>query len=232
MPGPAGRLTPHAENPLVGDEGGNYGEQMQLFDRVAIIVDQHFTEHATALRAFLESMRLRVDVYRIVQDRNVHDFFEHQAHRYSHTVIQCHGTGEDDQPSIDLTAVRPFAGDDYSTDGEWEPVTVALTPTSVGTIIAGRGHGTLVSLACGSGRPALGTRIIAQGYDTYIAPSTPYVDIDAALVFAMNYFYALLSADRDHSPAYSPEEAFALARGVDADFTYGPGVMRWYAQEQ
>lgn len=205
---------------------------MQLFDRVAIVVDQHFTEHATALRAFLESMRLRVDVYRIVQDRNVYDFFENHAHRYAYTVIQCHGTGDDSLPSIDLTSVRPLTSKDYSSQGEWEPITVGLSPTTVGQIIAGRGRGTLISLACGSGRTALGRAMLEQGYDTYIGPSKPYIDTDATMIFAMNYFYALLSNDRDYSSGYLADESFAFAQGIDPSFTDGPRLMTKYSLDR
>jgi hypothetical protein len=203
---------------------------MRMFDQVAILTDQHLTEHANALRAALEAMRLRVELHRVVQDRNVTDFFTERAPAHRHTVIMCHGTGPDASPSIDLTAVRPPAGADHSSEGAWEPCTVALSPQSVPAIIGGRGRGTLISTACGSGRPALGEAMLAQGYDTYVAPSTTYVDTDATLAFAVAFFYGLLAEDRDYATARPAEDAFALAGGLDPGFAYGPGSLRMFTR--
>jgi len=200
---------------------------MKLFDVVALVTDQHFGEQSLAIRAFLESMRLRVDYFRVVQDRNVSGFFADHAPRYDTTIIFTHGTGPDEAPSIDFSVVTQ-ANDDYSSSEGWSPTVIKLDPSSAESLVGGHGRGTLVTLSCGSGRPALADALLQQGYDTVLGPTEPYWDSNAATLFAVTYFYGLLAEDRDYSEPYSMEEALELARGVDARFRFGPQSVAAY----
>lgn len=143
---------------------------MKLFDDVALDTDDRLNEQALAVRAVLESMRLRVDYFRVVQDRNVADFFTRHADRYRHTIVCTHGSGPDQAPSIDFSVVGQQSGDYEATDG-WSPATVKLDPTTANALVGGHGRGTLVSLACGPGRPALAEALLEQGYDTVLGPT-------------------------------------------------------------
>lgn len=200
---------------------------MKLFDVVAIVTDQHFDEHSLAIRSFLESMRLRVDYFRVVQDRNVKDFFADHASRYGYTIIFTHGSGPDEAPSIDFSAVTQENGDYAAADG-WSPTVVKLDPAHAASVVGGHGRGTLVTSSCGSGRPALAEALLAEGYDTVIGPSEEYWDANAATLFAITYFYNLLSEDRDYAEPYSAAEAFEVARDVDPRFKFGTHAVASY----
>ncbi len=202
---------------------------MKLFDTVAIITDQHFDEHSLALRTVLEAMRLRVDYFRVVQDRNVTDFFAQRAGCYGLTIVFTHGTGPDGAPSIDFACVTQAEGDRTSTE-DWRPTHVRLTPQTVDELIGRRGRGTFLTLACGSGRPALAEALLEQGYDTVIGPTDPYWSAEAALLFGITYCYGLLSQDRDYSQPYSPARAFEMARAMDPQVAHGPRVAARYVR--
>lgn len=198
---------------------------MHLFDRVGIICDRHFAESALALRAMLESMRLQVDLVRVVQDRNVRAFFRDHAGSYDYTVIWTHGFGPDDDPVIGFDVVSQETGDYDRSDG-WSPIRLDLGQHTAAEWIDGRGRGTLVTLSCGSGRTVLSSALLGQGYHTHIGPGTAYYASDAGQLFAFAYFYALLSNDRDYARPMSEREAFELAAQIDPTNPYGPSVMR------
>jgi len=156
---------------------------VKLFDNVGIICDRHFAESAIALRAMLESMRLEVDLVRVVQDRNVRDFFRDRAGSYDHTVVMTHGFGPDDDPVIGFDVVAQAAGDYNSTDG-WSTARLDLGKNTAPEWIGGNGRGTLLTLSCGSGRAVLSHALLAEGYATHIGPGTSYYASDAGQLFA------------------------------------------------
>lgn len=66
---------------------------MKLFTNVAIVTDQTMDEDADAIRGVLESFRLRVDFYRLVQKPQVTNFFQ-QDRQYPYTILFSHGAGD------------------------------------------------------------------------------------------------------------------------------------------
>jgi hypothetical protein len=201
---------------------------MKLFDRVAVVCDETFVEHASATRAFLEAMRLRVDFYRLVQRRNVLDFFGRDAARYDYTVLWSHGLGDGDGMAVRLQVVDQAEGDLRATTG-WSGVQCDLTVETIPEIVTGVSGGTLVALGCGAGRPPLAQAFLAAGYDGYIGSTPKYYDADAALLFTTSFFYYLLAEDRDFEDrTHTVAQAVHLAAAADPGFRCGPGVMRYY----
>ena len=204
---------------------------MRMFNRVAIVCDKNMSGAAIALRSVLECFALRVDFHNFVQKRQVVSFFAELHPEYSHTIIVCHGSGGDDEPYLMFDVVDQVDGHYDEAEG-WEGVTVKLTPSGVLEHVRGT-HGTVVSLACGSGCAALARAFLAAGCDAYIGPTSPYLDSDAAVLFALNYFYFLLAEDRDYAPErYTDREAVEKASMVDAGWKYGTeSFVRWAPDE-
>jgi hypothetical protein len=203
---------------------------MKLFDRVAIACDKTFVEHASATRAVLEAMRLRVDFYRFVQRRNVLDFFAADAGRYEFTVLWSHGLGVESDMAIRLEVVDQAEGDMCAPAG-WAGVQCDLTVESIPRIVTGASGGTLLALGCGGGRPPLANAFLAAGYHDYIGSTETYYDADSGLLFAANLFYHLLAEDRDFDDrSFTIGEAVGRAAATDPEFKYGPGVMRHYSR--
>jgi hypothetical protein len=160
-----------------------------------VACDKTFVEQASAMRAVLEAMRLRVDLYRFVQRRNVLDFFASDAGRYDVTVLCSHGLGVDSDMAIRLEVVDQADGDTSAPIG-WANVQCDLTVESIPRIVTGFSGGTLLALECGGGRPPLANAFLAAGYHDYIGSTETYYDADAGLLFAANLFYHLLARKR------------------------------------
>ena len=202
---------------------------MRAFENVTVVCDWKTVEDAIAVRAVLESFRLRVQFLRLVQRRQVFDFFAGRGvSDCSYTVLVCHGTGTDADPTIRLQVVDQVTGDPYAPEG-WEVATVELSAATIAdTVTAARG--TLVSTACGSGREPLAAAFLAAGYDAYVAPVGRYHDSDAAVLFVAGFFYHLLAEDRDYAAtAYTEVEAVRRAASIDRDSRFGTGVFRHYS---
>ena len=199
---------------------------MKLFTSAAIVCDQTFVEHAIALRAILETFRIRVDFYRLVQKPQINSFF--QGTPYPYTIIMCHGRGKtNDDMHLALEVVEQEQEEYDRTDG-WNATTVKVTPGWIREHINNR-QGTLISTACGSGREQLANAFLQAGYAAYIAPITTNYDANAGLIFVSNFFYFLISEDRDYAPnIYSESEAFEQSASIDPDFQYGPGAFKRY----
>lgn len=202
---------------------------MKVFDRVAIVCDHTMAEEAGALRAILEMYRLRVDLYRVVQGRNVVDFFGTAASQYESTIICAHGVGDGADMCIRLEAADQKDGDVNAETG-WEAVNYDLTPDRISTLVKARG-GMLVTTACGGGREPLARAFLEAGYDDYVGSRNMAIEMDAALVFVVNFFYHLLAGDRAGGLAGpAPRDAVSLAAATDPDSQHGPGEMVHYAR--
>ena len=199
---------------------------LKLFTPLAIACDHTMTEEASALRGMLESFRLRVDFYRFVQKPQVFDFFS-QARNYAYTIILCHGGGDTPEDmALRLDVVDQVSGDYENPEG-WDSVTVELTSAKIAEHIKNR-DGTLISIACGSGREPLADAFLKSGYHTYIAP-TNFSNTDSALVFVVNLFYHLMAGDRDYATTvYTEQEAVETAAQLDPAFIYGTKLFRYY----
>jgi hypothetical protein len=161
---------------------------MQRFTPVAIVCDHTMVEPACALRAVLESFRLRVDFFRMVQLRQVQSFFADPPARYEYTVIWTHGSGSTEEDMHIAFDVVDQKDGDYQRPEGWETVIHKLTPAEIAAY--GRhSSGTLISTACGSGREPLAQAFLQRGYRAYIAPLETYYDADAGLLFCITFFY-------------------------------------------
>jgi hypothetical protein len=201
---------------------------MKLFSEVAIVTDHTMVEHAQALRAVLESYRIRVVFHRLVQKPQVLDFF--QADRqFPYTVVICHGLSEPGkEPALHFEVVEQKDESYENTEG-WSLMTFKMTPSIVRESVRGRA-GTLLSIACGSGHPQLADAFLGAGYSSYIAPIESYYNADAATAFLTSFFYLLLSEDRDYAThIYTEAEAVKEAGKLDEVFECGPRVFRHYS---
>ncbi len=204
---------------------------LRLFTPVAIVCDHTMTDDASALRGMLESFRLRVDFYHFIQKPQVFDFFA-QPNNYAYTILICHGTGETPEDmNIRFEVVDQESGD-YDNPEGWDSVTIELTPTKIAEHLQNRG-GTLISIACGSGREPLAHAFLKSGYQTYIAPAETFVNAGSALVFVVNLFYYLMAEDRDYATTiYTEKEAVEKAAQLDPDFCYGTKLYRYYTTKE
>ena len=200
---------------------------LKLFTPVAIVCDHTLTEQASALRGVLESFRLRVDFYRFVQKPQVLDFFTQSRH-YAYTIIFCHGGGGTPEDMHLRLEVVDQASGDYENPEGWDSVTIELTPANIAEHVRNR-NGTLISVACGSGRKPLADAFLKSGYCSYIAPTETYVNSDSTLVFVVNLFYFLMAEDRDYATTtYTEQKAVEKAAQLDPDFCYGTKLFRYY----
>jgi hypothetical protein len=109
-----------------------------------------------------------------------------------------------------------------------QPALFDLTPSTIPNLVTAAG-GTLIAIA---GQESLVQPFLAAGYDAVIAPTEPCSDYDAALLFAVGFFYFARSEDAVTPPApgvrqiwalhppgpgHSDEQAVALAAAVDRD---------------
>jgi hypothetical protein len=204
---------------------------MQLFTPIGIVCDHTMVEPATALRAVLESFRLRVDFYRMVQRRQVLSFFAEPPAQYAYTILWTHGSGSTaEDMHLAFEVVDQKEGNYQQAEG-WEAVTLKLTPDAIAEYVRQQ-SGTLISTACGAGRDPLARAFLQTGYHTYIAPLETYYDLDAGLLFCINFFYYLLAEDRDYAPiTYSEQAAFELAAQSDPDFPSGTRAFRYYTTQ-
>lgn len=202
---------------------------MKIFDRVVVACD-HAPEMlalATAMRATLEGFALRVDFYRLIQKRQVLEFFARPPDA-DYTVLCTHGDGGG---QISFHVIDQKDGDCSQAEG-WEDLTFALTPDNIPTVVQGQ-TGTLISTACGGGHQPLASAFLAAGYAAYVGADVDYLDGDAGQLFVASLFYHLLAEDRDYAPrTYTLEESVERASGADADFVMGTRAFRcWRPSE-
>lgn len=199
---------------------------MKLFDEVIVACDARGAEGAMVLRGLLESFRLHVHFYRLVQRRQALDFFGGDRPNCDYMVLHAHGTGDDYEPRIHFELVDQVDGDYQAAEG-WESIDFDLTPGNVRDIVK-KGRGTVLAGGCGAGRRPLAEAFLAAGFDAYIGATEPYVDADSAGLFTYGFFYFALSADRDFAPrVYSDREAVEQAARFDPGFKHGTRSYRY-----
>ncbi|HEV2061067.1 MAG TPA: hypothetical protein VGR11_17075 [Solirubrobacteraceae bacterium] len=202
---------------------------MELFEEVVVVTDGRSCEEAYTVRSVLEFYRLRVRFERLVQRRQLDDFFAGRLGTSPYTVVIAHGADTDDGQAIRFVLVDNPGGDPKAAEG-WEPVTVDLTARTIPHIVTD-GSGTLITSSCGGGDSSLAEAFLRVGYDAYVGQARPYYSSDASLMFLTGLFYFLLAEDRDFDPRrYSLEEAVARAAALDTGWKFGTEHFRCYSR--
>lgn len=202
---------------------------MELFEEVVVVTDVRSCEEAYTVRSVLEFFRLRVRFERLVQRRQLDDFFAGRLGGSPYTIVMAHGAETDDGRAIRFVLVDTPWGDPKAAEG-WAPVTVDLTASTIPDIVT-KGSGTLITCSCGGGDRSLAEAFLHAGYDAYVGQTQPYYSSDASLVFLTGLFYFLLAEDRDFDARrYSLQEAVARAAALDAGWKFGTESFRCYAQ--
>lgn len=174
-----------------GQSGPRYGSSMELFEEVVVVTDVRSTEEAYTVRSVLEFYRLRVRFERLVQRRQLDDFFAGRLGTSPCTVVMAHGAETDDGRAIRFMLVDNADGDPKAADG-WEPTTVDLTASTIPNIVTS-GSGALIVCSCGGGDSSLAEAFLQAGYDAYVGETEPYYSSDASLMFVTGLFYFLLA---------------------------------------
>ncbi len=204
---------------------------LKTFDNVTVVCDPVTVEHANAIRAVLETYRLQVHFVQLIQRRQAEIFFANPDPNCGYTILDAHGTGEPEM-GIHVSVVDQKDGD-YQAARGWQESPLLLTAATVPRLV--KGHGTLISLGCGSGNQPLTNAFLESGYNAYIAPTghRAYPDADAVTMFVAGFFYFAMSGDRDYETAsYSDEEATSRASAIDTDFMLGTALFRRHHREQ
>jgi len=192
---------------------------VRLGDKVGVVSDHTLIEEARAIRAALESFRLRVELHRLVQRWQAEDFFGRRAKDYEHLVLCAHGT----EGRIKLEVIEPKK--DNPELGEF--VGYLLKPATIPDQESGF-RGTLISTACCSGQEAFGTAFLKAGCRAYLGP-TGYADLTSATLYVIAFFYFLHYEDLLPSPEkYTIAEAAEAARLVDRRARLGTKLWRLY----
>jgi len=202
---------------------------MRMFDSVVVACDQGSLDVALAVRGALELFRLTVHLYFCVQKRNVLDLLGGKIPDADHVVLCSHGLGSEGSPDESGAEMRMGFLVVDEVDGKWQKVEVALTPGNIPDLVRLPGR-TVVSLGCASGREPIAKAFLQCGCRGYAGPVLP-VNQDSTALFAIAFFYYLLSSDRDASLKCGEAEAAQRAGALDTGFREGTGSFRYYARE-
>ncbi len=82
-------------------------------------------------------------------------------------------------------------------DGKWDGIEFALTPANIPQYVKLKDR-TVIALGCGNGREPLAKAFLKAGCRAYAGAIKP-VDQDSTALFAIAFFYHLLTHDRDHN---------------------------------
>lgn len=189
-------------------------------------------QQAEILRSVLEGFSIRVHLYHFVHYRNVIEFLKGQIPECDYVILCCHGVGDtEEEMKFNLQVVRQADDDDERKDG-WQRVTFNLTPKNIAEYVENP-KGTLICMACGSGREAWVNSFLAAGYKAYIAPVEDYVDWDASILFLTSFFYHLMMPTRDYTNrVFTPQQAVDAASQADAHYKYGTRLFQYFEREQ
>ncbi len=187
---------------------------MKKFDTVVIGCDMAFgmVESALMLRTMLESRNIRVYLHKLIHKQHVLDFLARNHPETEYVIIMCHGDGTNEEPSLRFDVIDRIEGqlDHYGRE-MWQGIKFYLTPQNIPELVT-KAQGTLISVACASGRKPLADAFLKAGYKGYIAPTDWN---DAGTLFLTGFFHHLLAEDSDDpvftAVKYSDKEAAALA---------------------
>lgn len=162
---------------------------MELFEEVVVVSDVRSAEEAYTVRSILEFYRLRVRFERLVQRRQLDDFFAGRLGSSPYTVVMVHGAETDEGRVIRFELVDNAGGDPKAAEG-WEPITVDLSARTIPEIVT-KGSGTLITCSCRGGDSSLAEAFFQAGYDAYVGQTEPYYSSHASLMFVTGLFYFL-----------------------------------------
>ena len=200
---------------------------MKKFDPVVIACDNGSWTLGLAIRSALELFCLRAYFHFCVQKRNVFDFLGGDMPESEYVVLCSHGLGsEGDEPPEKMKMGFNVVD---KIEGEWKAVEVALTPRNITELVNLPGRKVL-ALGCANGREPLAKAFLESGCKAYMGAVEP-VDQDSATLFAINFFYHLLSSERDPTLKCTEQEAVERARSIDVDFREGTHLFRYYERE-
>ena len=202
---------------------------MRMFDPVVIACDQWSLDIAAAIRSSLELYRLRAYLHFCVQKQNVLDFLGGRIPDSEDIVLCSHGLGSTDTKYECSGEMKMGFNVVDKVEGKWESVEFALTPANIPELVNLPGR-KVISLGCGSGREPLARAFLDSGCQAYIGPISP-PDQDSAALFAITFFYHLLSSERDPVLTCTDREAVERAASLDIDFREGTNVFRYYTRE-
>jgi len=205
---------------------------MKMFDSVVIAYDQWSMDVGLAVRSALELFRLHVYPHFCVQKKNVVEFLAGNVPDSEYVVLCSHGLGTEgaqDMPEEPPDKMKMGFHVVDQIDGEWKKIEFALTPANIPEYVKLGGR-TVIALGCGNGREPLARSFLKAGCKAYIGAIEP-VDQDSSALFAVAFFYHLLSQDRDSSLSCSEQEAVARAVAIDGEFRKGTKLFRYYSQE-
>jgi len=200
---------------------------MKMFESVVMAYDQYTMDVAMAVRAPLELFRLNVYAHFCVQKRNIVDFLAGGVPESEYVVLCSHGLGSAGCEDADRMKVGFRVVDQV--DGKWEETEFALTPRNIRQYVKLTGR-TVIALGCGNGREPLAKAFLDAGCRAYAGAVRPVVE-DSTAMFAIAFFYHLLSSDRDSSMSCTERRAAELAVGFDPESKEGTHSFRYYAAE-
>jgi len=200
---------------------------MKMFDSVVIAYDQWSMDIGLAVRASLELFRLNVYPHFCVQKKNVVDFLAGKIPDSEYVVLCSHGLGTTDAPEEQPDEMKMGFHVVDEIDGKWDKIEFALTPANIIEYVKLKGR-TVIALGCGNGREPLARAFLAAGCRAYVGAIGP-VDQDSIALFAIAFFYHLLSQGRDSSLSCSEQEAAERAAVIDTEFKEGTHLFRYYS---
>lgn len=198
-----------------------------MFDRVTVACDTSSRDVGGAIRASLELFRLHVYFHWCVQKRNVIDLLEGRTPETQYLVLCSHGLGSTDRSDEAAEEMRMGFHVVADERGQWEEIEFALTPESIPTMVHLPGRRVL-ALGCGNGREPLARAFLDAGCASYMGADEP-VDQDSTAMFAIAFFYHLLTAERDPSQSCTEREAFERAVAFDPESREGTHLFRYHS---
>ena len=206
---------------------------MNMFDPVVLAYDQWTMDIAHAVRAALELFRLHVYAHFCVQKRNVEDFLAGKIPESEYVVLCSHGlstgvsAGKPEEPPDEMKMGFHVVDD---TGGKWHSTEFVLTPQNIREYVKLEGR-VVIALGCGNGREPLARAFLDAGCRAYAGAVRP-VDQDATALFAIAFFYHLLSHNRDPSLSCTEREAARRAAAVDTESSEGTHLFRYHCREK
>lgn len=202
---------------------------MEMFDSVVIAYDQGSMDIALAVRFALELFRLNVYPHFCVQKKNVVEFLAGNIPDSEYVVLCSHGLEcTHDMPEEPQDKMKMGFHVVDQIDGKWQKIEFALTPANIPEYVKLDGR-TVIALGCGNGREPLARAFLKAGCRAYAGAILP-VDQDSTALFAIAFFYHLLSQERDPSLSCSEERAAERAAAFDTESKEGTGLFRYYLQ--
>ena len=205
---------------------------MEMFDSVVIAYDQGSMDVGLAVRSALELFRLHVYPHFCVQKKNVVEFLAGNIPHSEYVVLCSHGLGAEgtqDTPEEPPDKMKMGFLVVDQIDGKWQNTEFALTPANIPEYVKLGGR-TVIALGCGNGREPLARAFLKSGCRAYAGAIRP-VDQDSTALFAIAFFYHLLSHDRDPSLSCSEERAAERAAAIDTESREGTKLFRYYSQK-